>query len=142
MAEYFERAAAVKVILRERKPTNSVAQNRMLSIIQRDLLTMRAADVAPVVHGRWIFTKRHLWYKDENGNIDEWRVDNGFHNGPECQICHTAFCEHCTPDWSTTECEIGHYYCSECAETSRDAHENYCPSCGAKMDGGNGDAAD
>lgn len=95
-----------------------------------------AADVAPVVHGRWIFTKRHLWYKDENGNIDEWRVDNGFHNGPECQICHTAFCEHCTPDWSTTECEIGHYYCSECAETSRDAHENYCPSCVAKMDGG------
>ena len=80
-----------------------------------------AADVAPVVHGRWIFTKRHLWYKDENGNIDEWRVDNGFHNGPECQICHTAFCEQCTPDWSTTECKIGHYYCSECAETSRDA---------------------
>lgn len=101
-----------------------------------------AADVAPVVHGRWIFTKRHLWYKDENGNIDEWRVDNGFHNGPECQICHTAFCEHCTPDWSTTECEIGHYYCSECAETSRDAHENYCPNCGAKMDGGDNNAAD
>ena len=53
MAEYIDRAAAVKVILRERKPTNSVAQNRMLSIIQRDLLTMCAADVAPVVHGRW-----------------------------------------------------------------------------------------
>ena len=105
-------------------------------------ITEPHTDVAPVVHGRWIFTKRHLWYKDENGNIDEWRVDNGFHNGPECQICHTAFCEHCTPDWSTTECEIGHYYCSECAETSRDAHENYCPNCGAKMDGGDGDAAD
>lgn len=51
MDEYIDRAAAVKVILRERKPTNSVAQNRMLSIIQRDLLTMCAADVAPVV---WI----------------------------------------------------------------------------------------
>ena len=88
--------------------------------IENALDFIPAADVAPVVHGRWIFTKRHLWYKDENGNIDEWRVDNGFHNGPECQICHTAFCEHCTPDWSTTECEIGHYYCSECAETSRD----------------------
>lgn len=48
MAEYIERAAAVKVVLRERKPTNSVAQNRMLSIIQHDLLTMRAANVAPV----------------------------------------------------------------------------------------------
>nr|DAO22506.1 MAG TPA: GENERAL NEGATIVE REGULATOR OF TRANSCRIPTION, SIGNALING PROTEIN, NOT4 RING.8A [Caudoviricetes sp.] len=104
--------------------------------IENALDFIPAADVAPVVHGRWIFTKRHLWYKDENGNIDEWRVDNGFHNGPECQICHTAFCEHCTPDWSTTECEIGHYYCSECAETSRDAHEDYCPNCGAKMDGG------
>lgn len=110
--------------------------------VLRELSDAPAADVAPVVHGRWIFTKRHLWYKDENGNIDEWRVDNGFHNGPECQICHTAFCEHCTPDWSTTECEIGHYYCSECAETSRDAHKNYCPNCGAKMDGGDNNEAD
>lgn len=101
--------------------------------VLREVSKAPAADVAPVVHGRWIFTKRHLWYEDENGNIDKWRVDNGFHNGPECQICHTAFCEHCTPDWSTTECEIGHYYCAECAEISRDAHENYCPNCGAKM---------
>ena len=54
MAEYIERAAAVKVVLRGRKPTNSVAQNRMLSIIQQDLLTIPAADVAPVVYGRWI----------------------------------------------------------------------------------------
>lgn len=53
MADYIERAAAVKAVLRERKPTNSVAQNRMLSIIQHDLLTMRTADVAPVVLGHW-----------------------------------------------------------------------------------------
>lgn len=49
MAECIERAAAVRVVLRQRQPTNSVAQNRMLSIIQRDLLTTPAADVAPVV---------------------------------------------------------------------------------------------
>lgn len=54
MAEYIERSAAVKAVLRERSPANSVAQNRKLSIIQRDLLTIPAADVAPVVHGRWI----------------------------------------------------------------------------------------
>lgn len=48
MAEYIKRAVAVKAVLRERKPTNSVAQNRMLSIIQRDLLTMPAANVAPI----------------------------------------------------------------------------------------------
>lgn len=58
MAEYIDRAAAVKVILRERKPTNSVAQNRMLSIIQRDLLTMCAADVAPVTH--WVLADEKL----------------------------------------------------------------------------------
>lgn len=52
MDEYIKRADAVKAVLRERKPTNSVAQNRMLSIIQRDLLTMRAADVASVVRCR------------------------------------------------------------------------------------------
>lgn len=48
MAEFIERAVAVKAVLRERKPTNSVAQNCMLSIIQRDLLTMPAANVAPI----------------------------------------------------------------------------------------------
>lgn len=133
MAEYIEREAFLKWA-REFYPNDKVFASAIINA--------PAADVAQVVHGRWIFTKRHLWYKDENGNIDEWRVDNGFHNGPECQICHTAFCEHCTPDWSTTECEIGHYYCSECAETSRDAHGNYCPNCGAKMDGGGGNAAD
>ena len=138
MDEYIEREATIKLL----RSLGSRDYRREKGTIQEAIKMVSfseytpSADVAPVVHGRWIFTKRHLWYKDENGNIDEWRVDNGFHNGPECQICHTAFCEHCTPDWSTTECEIGHYYCSECAETSRDAHENYCPNCGAKMDGG------
>ena len=54
MAEYIERAAAVKSLLRMRRPENSVAQNRMLSIIQMDMLKLPAADVAPVVHGQWI----------------------------------------------------------------------------------------
>ena len=89
MAEYIERAAAVKVVLRERKPTNSVAQNRMLSIIQRDLLTMCAADVAPVVHGR----------KIEDGDIGCFWL---------CSLC------------------------GECLPYGA----NYCPNCGAKMDGG------
>lgn len=53
MAECIERAAAVKSVLRMRMPENSVAQNRMLSIIQMDILKLPAADVAPVVHGRW-----------------------------------------------------------------------------------------
>lgn len=55
MAECIERAAAVKAVLRMRRPENSVAQNRMLSIIQMDILKLPATDVAPVVHGRWTF---------------------------------------------------------------------------------------
>ena len=86
MAEYIGRDAAVKVVLRERKPTNSVAQNRMLSIIQHGLLTARAADVAPVVHGH--------------------RVDNG------------GFYARCS------QCDGVLPLCA-----------NYCPNCGAKMDG-------
>ena len=73
MAEYIERATAVRAVLRQRQPTNSVAQNRMLSIIQHDLLAMPAADVAPVVHG--CFEPCF----DENGN---WR--QGF---AKCSNC-------------------------------------------------------
>ena len=61
MPEYIERADAVKAVLRERKPENSVAQNRMLSIIQRDLVTMPAADVAPVVHTKWAHIGGDEW---------------------------------------------------------------------------------
>nr|DAJ54723.1 MAG TPA: zinc-ribbon containing domain protein [Caudoviricetes sp.] len=101
MAEYIERAAAVKVVLRERKPTNSVAQNYMLSIIQHDLWTMCAADVAPVVHGRWIHDGR--------------RIERGI-------------------DWC---------HCSECGKSDNFcARTNYCPNCGAKMDGGADHEAD
>lgn len=53
MAEYIEREAAIKAVLRMRRPENSVAQNRMLSIIQMDMLKLPTADVAPVVHGHW-----------------------------------------------------------------------------------------
>lgn len=52
MNECIERAAAVKSVLRMRRPENSVAQNRMLSIIQMDMLKLPAADVAPVVRCR------------------------------------------------------------------------------------------
>lgn len=60
MDECIKREAAVKSVLRMRRPENSVAQNRMLSIIQMDMLKLPAADVAPVVYGQWV----HL-YGDE-----------------------------------------------------------------------------
>lgn len=98
MAEYIKREAAVKSVLRMRKPENSVAQNRMLSIIQRDVLKLPAADVAPVVHGRWILER------EPNGK---------------------PYCFHCSVCDSDYHC-IGIVVASD-----------YCPNCGAKMDGGN-----
>lgn len=57
------------------------------------------ADVAPVVHGRWIH--------------DGCRVEGGI-------------------DWC---------HCSECGKSDNFcARTNYCPKCGAKMDGGDSDA--
>lgn len=93
MAEYIERETAVKAVLRERKPENSVAQNRKLSIIQRELVTIPAADVAPVVHGEWVLFRRSI-----------------------------------TGAYSL-------YYCSACRAGGM-VKSNYCPDCGAKMDGG------
>lgn len=58
MAEYIDRAAAVKSVLRMRRPENSVAQNRMLSIIQIDMLKLPAADVVPVVRCK---DCKHSW---------------------------------------------------------------------------------
>lgn len=88
-----------------------------------------------IKRAKWVFTKKHLWYRDKAGEIDMWCLDIGFHNGPECQICGEAFCEHCHKDWADKECSIGHYECSACSEVSRDGHERFCPGCGAKMDG-------
>lgn len=98
MAEYIDRAAAVKSVLRMRRPENSVAQNRMLSIIQMDMLKLPAADVVPVVHGVWVCVNK----------IDP----------------------------------ISGYRCSKCRRRVGFDLTPYCPNCGAKMDGGDNDAAD
>lgn len=95
-----------------------------------------SVDAEPVRYGSWKHIKKHLWYKDDNGDVDMWRVDHGLHNGPECEICGECFCEHCDPDWADDECEIGYYVCSECEQSTKTGDSPYCPNCGARMDGG------
>lgn len=63
-----------------------------------ELQDMLAADVAPVVHGRW-------------------DIMDGYKTRRNCSVC----------GWDVPE--YGKFY-------------SYCPNCGAKMDGGDGDAAD
>ena len=66
--------------------------------IENALDFIPAADVAPVVHGRW-------------NSMD------GYKMRVVCSVC----------GWDVPE--YGKFY-------------SYCPNCGAKMDGGDGDAAD
>lgn len=51
MTEYIEREKVLAVIQSRRSPTRSPAQNEMLRTIRVDVNHIRAADVAPVVHG-------------------------------------------------------------------------------------------
>lgn len=40
---------------------------------------------------------KHNWEKDENGNINEWAWENGFHNGVFCVDCGESVCVCCNP---------------------------------------------
>ena len=42
---------------------------------------------------------KHNWEKDENGNVNEWAWESGFHNGVFCVDCGKSVCVHCDPDY-------------------------------------------
>ena len=95
MDEHIKREATIDAItdLAGKAPTRSAYEAVWKSA--RALKKIPAADVAPVVHGRWIHDGR--------------RIESGI-------------------DWC---------HCSECGQSGKFcARTNYCPNCGAKMDGG------
>lgn len=87
MAEYIKREAVIDLITRRYENPE---------ICTQEINSIPAADVAPVVHGRWI-----PFHSKISGDI---------------QYC--------------SACEIGFV-----------AKSDYCPHCGAKMDGGAGHKA-
>lgn len=102
MAEYIEREATIELL----RSLGSRDYRREKGTIQ-DAIKMvsfseytPAADVAPVVHGRWGTGRFNL----ETGNYEE--------------------------------------QCIRCRNFSKEYGKPYCPNCGAKMDGGDSDAAD
>lgn len=54
MGECIEREAVLRAVHGQRSPCRSPAQNRMLDCLKAAVIRISAADVAPVVHGRWI----------------------------------------------------------------------------------------
>ena len=97
MAECIEREAVIDLITRRYENPE---------ICTQEINSIPAADVAPVVHARWI----HSRYED------------------------------CSEQFELVKCSQCNHEAYAMAFYVRGG--NYCPNCGAKMDGGNGDAAD
>lgn len=111
MAEYIKREATIKAILDSRNRYYNSASNQYLvgrcdglDIAAGLLRVAPAADVAPVVHGRWI----HSRYED------------------------------CSEQFELVKCSQCNHEAYAMAIYVHDG--NYCPNCGAKMDGGDSDA--
>ena len=81
-------------------PYAHVGESIDADVVISDIKGMKAADVAPVVHGRW-----------EPGN-------------PICPVCG------------------GNKFKDLDADIWCDWQPDFCPNCGAKMDGGDSDEAD
>lgn len=104
MAEYISRKAAIAYIREQSEECQKAFEELggesgiyadAYNDLAEDFYSIPAADVAPVVHARWVF------------------------GGDGCVIC------------------------SECnEEESNNNHRNYCPNCGAKMDGGDSNEVD
>lgn len=96
MAEYIEREAVIDLITcRYENP----------EICTQEINSIPAADVVPVVHGRWI----HSRYED------------------------------CSEQFERVKCSQCNHEAYAMAFYVRGG--NYCPNCGAKMDGGECDAS-
>ena len=107
MAEYIKREATIKAIVDSRNRYYNSASNQYLvgrcdglDIAAGLLRVAPAADVAPVVHGRWI----HSRYED------------------------------CSEQFELVKCSQCNHEAYAMAFYVRGG--NYCPNCGAKMDGG------
>ena len=96
MDEYIKRKAVIDLITRRYENPE---------ICTQEINSIPAADVAPVVHGRWIGC---------NGEIVDWDENN-----PGCPR-HSCFCSICK-SWLTASDEFP-------------VIAYFCPNCGAKME--------
>lgn len=48
--------------------------------------------------------KLHNFIRDDDGDIDVFQLDIGYHNGPKCQDCGASFCQHCYPERMDEAC--------------------------------------
>lgn len=105
MADYISRESAVKVLT---SIGTQVSDSRRRAVAKciNEIELLHAADVEPVVHGRWDEVD---WVEMESGGHELIRTPNA---ALRCSNCHNCFKKELL--WKNS----------------------YCPNCGAKMDGG------
>lgn len=120
MEEYISRAKTLKVIKGSISEVFNIASNagRMHQKITEIVESVPAADVAPVVHETPMLRyrpKRHEIY-------DEYGLNE---NGEMLYVKRTILDE-----------KNYAMYCPACGKRLCSRFKNFCPNCGAKMDGG------
>lgn len=121
VADYIDRDAVISEI--ERREALMVGDKRISVDAMKSFIKNRpAVDVAPVVHGRWI-----LEAHDERVNY-RWNVT------AECSEC----CDEQKEIWAGFFPNVPPPIARGAALVSAESVKlsNYCPNCGAKMDGG------
>lgn len=91
MAEYIEREAVLTAV--RKRLTNSLIIGWLIRIVN----DIPAADVAPVVHGRWIprYEIKEMYYSPDD--VEQYKVPDGF----SCIVCdkwssaRTNYCPNC-----------------------------------------------
>lgn len=90
MAEYIKREAVLRAVQGQRSPCRSPAQNRMLDCLKAAVIRISAADVVPVVYGRWEMRPTGM------------ATDTGPEYKAYCTVCNEPnkqyqppFCPHC-----------------------------------------------
>ena len=132
MAEYIEREALSEEIRKyyyKNPPNFSYGEgfDRGLDRAQRAILDAPAADVAPVRHGRWLL----------EANKD--KVNCRWNVTAECSNC----CDEKKEIWAGFFPNVPDWLARDTAliDAKSVKLSNYCPNCGAKMDGGDGNSA-
>lgn len=76
---------------------------------------------------------KHTWRKTENGKVDEFAFEYGFHNGVVCEVCGEAVCVCCNPDYEKLDgCEKEYWLCPDCEK--RVGYKSKICDCGKYLD--------